>query len=465
MSQKDLKNRVDQAEIKYRRWVENKKQEIIEKCTACGACTITCKGFKSLPQNVSGTPPDEINEAFLEILKTGKVPSSPEAKAALDFACACGGCEECKFACSEGVNPSELVRVVRYQLFDSGHTFPDYVLQAHRYVSQPYSTGQICFPSAMECIQWTPDERKRLNLVTHQDTPDHPEQKDVVVMASCLAAIMPDCLVASVDVLNALGISYVVFSPIDYCCGYPEANEGYIRGFLEKNLLLADDAGRYKPKQLVIGCPTCYEVYYTWLQKNNIVEYPFEVKETVQLFADRIDKLKPKFKRSIDRVITVQDSCHIGRCSGEYDAQRKVLQAIPGVKMVEMKHSKDRAICCGPMDFIFDDRGWSQRRMIFEEAKEAGADAIMTICHMCNRTLSPLEDEYGIEVINYNTLLGQALGHDYDKKFHRYIKMDPDEVMKAAQREIEASPFGKEATEAMAKEYITRWGLRRIQGR
>ena len=29
-----------------------------------------------------------------------------------------------------------------------------------------------------------------------------------------------------------------------------------------------------------------------------------------------------------------------------------------------------------------------------------------------------------------------------------------DEVIKAAQREIEAHPFGKEATKVMAKEYI-----------
>jgi hypothetical protein len=40
--------------------------------------------------------------------------------------------------------------------------------------------------------------------------------------------------------------------------------------------------------------------------------------------------------------------------------------------------------------------------------------------------------------------------HAYDEKFHKYIKMDPDEVMKDAQGEIEVSPFGKEAIEAMA---------------
>ena len=284
-------------------------------------------------------------------------------------------------------------------------------------------------------------------------------------MASCMAAVVPDSLAASVDVLEAIGISSVVLSPIDYCCGYPQSNEGSVRGFLERNLALAHDASRYKVKQLVIGCSTCYEVYHTWLHKNNIVEYPFEVIGTVQLVANHIDTLKSKFEKRIDKVVTVQDCCHIGRCSGEYDAQRKILQAIPGVKMVEMKHHKERAICCGWMDLIFDDRGWLQRRTIFEEAKAAGADAIMTIAHLCNRTLSPLEDEYGIEVINYNNLLGMALGYEYDKKCHRYLKMNPDEVIKAAQREIEASPFGREATEAMAKEYIARWGSWHIRNK
>ncbi|HEY7099165.1 MAG TPA: (Fe-S)-binding protein [Terriglobales bacterium] len=91
-------------------------------------------------------------------------------------------------------------------------------------------------------------------------------------------------------------------------------------------------------------------------------------------------------------VYTYHDPCYLGRHNQIYDDPREILDAIPKLKRVEMKHSRDRSFCCGGGGLMLfyepqeDERiGVKRVRM----AAEAGANVIVTSCPFC---LTNIED-------------------------------------------------------------------------
>lgn len=91
-------------------------------------------------------------------------------------------------------------------------------------------------------------------------------------------------------------------------------------------------------------------------------------------------------------VYTYHDPCYLGRHNQIYDDPRVVLDAIPGLKRVEMKRSRDRSFCCGGGGLMLFYEPKEEERMGVKRvqmAAAAGANVIVTACPFC---LANLED-------------------------------------------------------------------------
>ncbi|MCB2189991.1 MAG: (Fe-S)-binding protein [Deltaproteobacteria bacterium] len=93
------------------------------------------------------------------------------------------------------------------------------------------------------------------------------------------------------------------------------------------------------------------------------------------------------------KTVVYHDPCYLGRHNGLYDEPRRVIDAIPGLRRVEMEgNCRDRSFCCGGGGLALfyepeeEERiGVARVRM----AEQCGAQVIVTACPFC---LANLED-------------------------------------------------------------------------
>jgi F0F1-type ATP synthase beta subunit len=91
-------------------------------------------------------------------------------------------------------------------------------------------------------------------------------------------------------------------------------------------------------------------------------------------------------KNKLNYKVTFHDPCYLGRHNGEYEAPRSILNAIPGVELIEMGRCKEQSYCCGGggggmwLDGFMADHvneRLSENRV--KEAVETGADVLFFI--------------------------------------------------------------------------------------
>jgi Fe-S oxidoreductase len=127
----------------------------------------------------------------------------------------------------------------------------------------------------------------------------------------------------------------------------------------------------------------------------------FEVMHYTQLLWKCIENGKLKFSR-FNKRITYHDPCFLGRYNDVYEPPRKILQAIPGIELVEMKRNRTLSFCCGGGggNFFTDLLGGgdnSPNRIRVREAYDTGAEILAVACPNCMTMLENAVKDEGLE--------------------------------------------------------------------
>jgi Fe-S oxidoreductase/FAD/FMN-containing dehydrogenase len=254
--------------------------------------------------------------------------------------------------------------------------------------------------------------------------PDDIAYKDagpLAYWAGCTASyIIPDIAQNAFRIFKEGGLEFAYMGTDENCCGAPMFMSGQWDAFEEVVRYNIDQFQRRGIKTLMVSCPGCWvflnHYHREWAKKLGL-EYDVEVRHVSEVIAELIDQGRLQFKRPLDRKVTWHDPCHIGRHGGIYDPPRKVLQSLPGLKLVEMVHNREHGLCCGSvLTRIKEPVPTSDRiaALRLDEAAAAGADLIYTTCPCCEFQFRVAGESIGhpMRTFDFTNAVVEALGYE-----------------------------------------------------
>jgi len=186
----------------------------------------------------------------------------------------------------------------------------------------------------------------------------------------------------AVQLLNRCGIAPVIVAD-EACCGHDQLWTGKQELFEKLAHHNLESFEKRGVKTILTACAECAR---TWkLDYPELgVSYQPEVQHLSEWLSEHTEGLLPELRDSGRTEVSYQDPCRLGRHLGNYDAPRKLIEAIPGVQLREMEQSGKDAVCCGTPGFIYcDATSKALQRKRLEEAQLTEAEVLLTACPKC----------------------------------------------------------------------------------
>jgi Fe-S oxidoreductase len=173
--------------------------------------------------------------------------------------------------------------------------------------------------------------------------------------------------------------------------GFEESSDGDSqrlageRGLFE---VLAEKNGKvmhkYQFNEIITTDPHAFNALKNWYPSLGI-SYP--VRHSTQFLAEHLGQLRPYLTSEIKARVTYHDPCYLGRVNKIFDEPRQLLQAIPGITLVEMPHRLSNSLCCGGggggmwIDGFFWEKSHTRlSEWRVREALHCGADILAVAC-------------------------------------------------------------------------------------
>lgn len=215
-----------------------------------------------------------------------------------------------------------------------------------------------------------------------------------------------DIIHGAIALLEAVGVEVTPAGGAGYCCG--TAKDANLRAAEGMGKRTVEKFNAHGTGKVVSWCPSCYRHMNGFM--GEYTQPQFELTHFAQLLHARREVLAAKFVHRVERKVMLHR--HYG--FHEVDVNPLVedlLRLVPGLRLVESGTGAPGHMCSAltrvPAALKDVTRG------LCDEAIARQADTVATVFHSCQRLLCGLEGSEPFKVVNYVSLLTEAMGLHY----------------------------------------------------
>ncbi len=363
--------------------------EDMYKCMQCGLCAGICP-WRSVESPFSMRQVLHQNQLGVEGFESD------------DIIFACTQCRMCQINCPRGVGTADVVRAVRNMLYESG-SLPKTLSAA---LGNVKAEGNPMAGLRDARLDWAkkldeplPLEGKRSMFTCCVSSYDPRGQQSHRALATALKAADPE--------ISGFGTELS-------CCGgtlRAAGAEDLFETVAEANREVFEKRGI---EELIVDSPHSLDSFLHdyWPDE----EPPFKIRHYSELLAEKVASGELKMTKPFEKKVTYHDPCYLGKINKIYDEPRAVLEAVPGLELIEMPRNREASLCCGGGG----GRMWmetpAERRfgvLRVQEAIDAGAEVIATTCPYCVSMFEDgvlvLDAEDKIKVMDLSEVVAQSL--------------------------------------------------------
>lgn len=238
---------------------------------------------------------------------------------------------------------------------------------------------------------------------------------EVLYWVGCVVATRtPNTAKAVVKVLNEADVNCTFLGEREGCCGYVLLASGLWKEAKNAALNVVERVKETRAKVLVTSCAGCYYTFSKLYPEFLNLEMPLEVMHVSQFTCDLLKdgQLEPG---ELGLKVTYHDPCSLGRHGEVFDEPRKVLKAIPKLRLVEMPLNRKRARCCGAggglWSFNYQVSLNSAYIRLTGDVVPLKVNALTTACPTCHVNLkhASVKKAMGIKIYDIVELVAKSL--------------------------------------------------------